>query len=88
MISKSAGHGSEQGGGTHLVFEVAYQAQQLLHAPLKGRRVVAGMAAHRQGVSIKPRKVTNDPGVRTGQLDSLSSVVGLRVRLRLSPAMK
>lgn len=74
-----------QVGVTHLVFQMTYQTQQLLHAPLKGRRVVAGMDAHRQCVSIKPRKVANYP-VCAGQLDSLSTVVGLCVRL--SPAMK
>lgn len=75
-----------QDGETHLVFEMTYQTQQLLHAPLKGRRVMARMDAHRQCVSIKPRKVTNYPGVCTGQLDSLTTVVGLR--FCLSPAMK
>lgn len=73
-------------GLTHLVFQMTYQMQQLLHAPLKGRRLVARKDAHRQRVSVQPGKVANYPGVLTGRLDSRSAA--LRVCVRLSPAMQ
>lgn len=75
-----------QGGVTHLGMEMAYQVQQLLHAPLKGRRVVAGVDAQRQSVCVQPGEVANYPGVRRDQLDNLSPFV--RLRVRLSPAVK
>ncbi len=43
-----------QGGVTHLGMEMAYQVQQLLHAPLKGWRVVARVDAQRQSVCVQP----------------------------------
>lgn len=75
-----------QGGMTHLGMEMAYQVQQLLHAPLKGRRVVAGVDAQRQSVCVQPWEVANYSGVCRDQLDSFSPFVSLCVRL--SPAVK
>lgn len=75
-----------QGGMTHLGMEMAYQVQQLLHAPLKGRRFMAGVDTQCQSVCVQPGEVAHDPGVRRDQLDSLSPFV--RLCVRLSPAVK
>lgn len=75
-----------QGGVTHLGMEMAYQVQQLLHAPLKGRRVMARVDAQCQSVCVQPGEVANYLGVRRDQLDSLSPFV--RLCVRLSPAVK
>lgn len=75
-----------QGGVTHLGLEMIYQVQQLLHAPLKGRRIVAGVDAQRQSVCVQPGAVANYPGICRYQLDSLRPFV--RLCVRLSPAVK
>lgn len=75
-----------QCGVTHLGMEMTYQVQQLLHAPVKGRRVVAGMGAQRQSVCVQPGQVTNNPGFCRDRLGSLSHFV--RLCVRLSPVVK
>ena len=41
-----------QGAMTHLGMEMTYQVQQLLHTPLKGRRVMARLVAQGQGMGV------------------------------------
>lgn len=53
-----------QGGLTHLGIEMAYQVQQLLHTPLKGRRFTPRVDSQCQGVRVQPGEVTNYSGIR------------------------
>lgn len=50
-------------GVTYLGLEMVNQVQQLLDAPLKGRRIVAGPDAQRQSVRVQPGEVANEAGV-------------------------
>lgn len=75
-----------QGNVTHLGLEMTYQVQQLLHAPLKGRRVVVRVYAQRESVCVQPGEVADYPGICRDQLGSLCPVV--RLCVRLSPAME
>lgn len=71
---------------SYLLFQMADQMQQLLHAGLQARRLATRKDSHRQGVSVQPGQVGNDPGVPPAWLDSLSAAVHLCVRL--SPAIQ
>lgn len=75
-----------QGGVTHLGMEMAYQVQQLLHTPLKGRRFKARVDSQCQSVCVQGGEVANYPGACGDWVDTLSPFV--RLCFCVSPVMK